>query len=58
MPDDRSKRGPQDATRINVHESWELKYWTEELGVTEQELRDAVQQVGPMAKDVRKHLGK
>ena len=58
MPDDRSKRGPQDAARINVHESWELEYWTEELGVTEQELRDAVQQVGPMSKDVRKHLGK
>jgi hypothetical protein len=58
MPDDRSKRGPQDAARINVHERWELEYWTQELGVTEKELRDAVEQVGPMAKDVRSHLGK
>jgi hypothetical protein len=58
MSDDRTKRGPQDAARVNVHEKWELDYWTEKLGVTEQQLKDAVQQVGPMAKDVRSHLGK
>jgi hypothetical protein len=58
MTDDRNKRGPQDAARINVHERWELDYWTKELGVTADELRAAVQQVGVMAKDVRKHLGK
>jgi Protein of unknown function (DUF3606) len=58
MSDDRTKRGPQDAARVNVHEKWELDYWTEKLGVTEQQLKDAVAQVGPMAKDVRSHLGK
>mgnify|MGYP003623049491 CR=1 FL=1 len=58
MTDDRNKRGPQDAARINVHEPWELDYWTKELGVTADELKAAVQQVGVMAKDVRKHLGK
>jgi hypothetical protein len=58
MSDDRSKRGPQDAARVNVHESWELDYWTRELGVSEKQLKDAVAQVGPMAKDVRKNLGK
>jgi hypothetical protein len=41
-----------------VHERWELDYWTKELGVTPDELKDAVKQVGPMAKDVRRHLGK
>jgi len=58
MADDHTKRGPQDAARINVHESWELEYWCKELGVTPEVLRDAVHQVGPMAKDVRRHLGK
>jgi hypothetical protein len=58
MSDDRTQRGPQDAARINVHESWELDYWTKELGVTKEELKAAVQQVGVMAKDVRSHLGK
>jgi hypothetical protein len=57
MSDDTSKRGPQDAARVNVHERWELDYWTKELGVSEKQLKDAVAQVGPMAKDVRKHLG-
>jgi hypothetical protein len=58
MPDDLHNRGPQDASRINVNEEWELKYWCRELGVTPEELRAAVSQVGVMASAVRKHLGK
>jgi hypothetical protein len=58
MPDDRNKRGPQDATRVNVHEPWEVEYWTKELGVSAETLKKAVQSVGPMAKDVRSHLAK
>jgi hypothetical protein len=58
MADDHTKRGPQDAERINVHERYELDYWSKTLGVTHEVLKDAVQQVGPMAKDVRSHLGK
>ena len=37
---------------------YELSYWTNELGVSRDELKSAVQKVGPMAKDVREHLGK
>ncbi len=58
MPDDTSKRGPRDASRINVHEEWELRYWSKELGVTPEELRAAVAKVGVMASAVRKELGK
>lgn len=58
MSDDTTKRGSQDRLRINVHEPWELRDWTKELGVTAEELKAAVQAVGPMAADVRKHLGK
>lgn len=58
MPDDPKKRGPADRSRINVHESWELKYWTEALGVSAAKLKAAVKKVGPMVKDVRKELGK
>jgi hypothetical protein len=58
MADDTSKRGPADRTRINVNESWELRYWTETLGVTEQKLRDTVKKVGVMVADVKKELGK
>ncbi|MBT2337629.1 MULTISPECIES: DUF3606 domain-containing protein [Pseudomonas] len=58
MADDLSNRGPQDRNRISTSEAWELKYWTKELGVTEDELKAAVKAVGPLAVDVRTHLKK
>lgn len=58
MPDDCSKRGPQDAARVNIRESYEVEYWSKRFGVTPAKLKEAVQKVGPMAKDVQKYLGK
>jgi hypothetical protein len=58
MSDDKSNRGPADAKRINVHEDYEVRYWTTELDVTEKKLRETVAKVGVMAADVRKALGK
>ncbi|WP_191577793.1 DUF3606 domain-containing protein [Achromobacter insolitus] len=58
MSDDLSKRGPQDRSRINVNETHELRYWTQALGVSEAQLRDAVKAVGPSAAAVREHLRK
>jgi hypothetical protein len=58
MPDNKQDRGQQDRNRIDVHEDYELRYWTKELGVTSDELKSAVQKVGPSAKAVREHLGK
>lgn len=56
MSDDLNQRGPQDRSRINVNESHELRYWTKELGVTEEQLRAAVKAVGVSASAVRDHL--
>jgi len=58
MPDNRTIRGPADRQRINVHEDYELKYWSTKFGVTFEQLRAAVRAVGPMAHDVAGHLGK
>lgn len=58
MADNLKERGPQDRSRINVNESWELQYWTRELGVSEEQLRTAVKAAGTSAEAVRKHLGK
>lgn len=58
MSDDLSKRRPQDATKVNVHESWEVRYWCQAFGCTEAELKAAVKAVGVSAAAVRKHLGK
>ena len=50
--------GKQDRDRINTSEAHEVQYWTKALGVSEQQLKDAVKKVGSMAADVRAHLGK
>lgn len=56
MADDRSNRGPQDRSRINLEEDYEVRYWTEELGVSEEQLREAMQAAGSSVDAVRKHL--
>lgn len=58
MSDDKTVRGPADAQRIDVNDDYEVLYWTTELEVTEEKLRDTVRKVGVMAVDVRKALGK
>ena len=58
MSDDLQQRGAADRARINIHEAHELRYWTKALDVTEQQLKAAVAQVGVMAEDVRRQLGK
>jgi hypothetical protein len=57
MSDDLNKRGPQDASRINVNEEWELRYWTNKLGVSEEELKAAVNKVGVNVDAVSAHFG-
>lgn len=57
MSDDKSNRGPTDAKRINVNEAYEVRYWTRELGISEEKLREIVGRVGVMADDVRAALG-
>jgi len=56
MPGNLDRQKPEDPTKINIHQQWELNFWTNELGVTETELKNAVKVVGPMVKDVKKHL--
>lgn len=58
MSDDKTKAGKGDRDRINVNQDYEVRDWSQSLGVTPDELRRAVQAVGPMVKDVRRHLGK
>ena len=58
MADDLHNRGPRDRARVNVHETWELEYWSKKWGVTHQQLRAAVSAVGVMSADVARYLGK
>lgn len=56
MGDDLNKSGSGDRERISLSQDHEVAYWTKALGVSEQELRDAVSAVGNMAADVRARL--
>ncbi len=58
MSDDKSNRGQPDRSKINMHEDYEVKYWTKHLGVTTEQLQKAVDKVGSSAAAVRKELGK
>lgn len=56
MSDDKAKTGA-DRKRIDVSEEYECRYWSEKFGVSPEELKRAVQKVGPMADDVAQELG-
>ncbi len=56
MADDKSKVGGQDRARINMHEDYEVRDWTQSLGVTRERLQEAVDAVGDQAEAVREYL--
>jgi hypothetical protein len=58
MPDNLSRRGPEDPKKININQKHERDYWTEELGISELELSLTVIEVGPLVADVKAWLRK
>lgn len=56
MSDDTSKRAPQDGKRINMEQEHEVKYWTERLGVSREQLQEAVRAAGPIVDAVERRL--
>jgi hypothetical protein len=56
MADDPTLKGPQDRSRINLSQDYEVRYWTQKFGVTAAELRDAIKKVGNSAEAVEKEL--
>ena len=46
----------QDHWHVNIGEPWEVTFWTNEFGCSEEELRRAVEAVGPIAGRVRAHI--
>ena len=55
MSDDKSLTG-QDRELISLEQDYERRDWAERLGVTEQQLADAVKAVGNSADAVREYL--
>ena len=56
MSDDKSKKGSQDRSRINLNEDYEVRYWTKRFGVSEEKLRAAVEKAGVSAEAVEREL--
>ncbi len=56
MSDNRSKKGQQDRSKINLEEDYEVTYWSEKFGVTRTSLRAAVAKVGNSAAAVQQEL--
>jgi hypothetical protein len=56
MSDDTTRAHGQDRERINIHQDYELRDWSRNLGVTPERLKEAVQAVGDRADKVREYL--
>jgi Protein of unknown function (DUF3606) len=56
--DDLNKKGAGDRSKVNMHEDYEVKHWTKQLGVSKEQLQKVVDKVGSSAAAVRKELGR
>lgn len=56
MADDKNSTGSPDRDRISLSEDYEVRDWMKSLGVSEDELREAVDAVGNSADKVREYL--
>ena len=54
--DDKTKTGSPDTQLINLNENYEVEYWTKDLGIGKEKLKEAVAAVGNSAAAVRKYL--
>ena len=49
-------QAPRDNGVVYLRKHWERRWWSDQLGVSQQTLEAAVATVGPMSHDVRRHL--
>jgi hypothetical protein len=57
MPDKKSKRGGStDRSRVSANEDHELRYMAQKAGVSTDEVRNAIQQVGNDRRKVEEYL--
>ena len=49
---------PANPTRVDISDEWELAYWSEKFDVLDEELKDAVREIGAMAGDLERHFAR
>jgi hypothetical protein len=58
MSDDKTKRRPQDSSRVSLSEPYEVEYWTKKFGVPKSELGMLVMKHGNSVKKIEEALNK
>ena len=56
MSDNLQNRNAPDNQRINLNQEHEVRYWTQKFKVSREDLKRAVDAVGPMATAVERRL--
>lgn len=56
MPHNSNKQ--HENVTINIHQKWELEYWSQELVASTFRLLDAINTVGTNVSDVKQYLSK
>jgi len=58
MKNPMQRRSPEDLSRVELREQWQITYWTQELKTTQERLTRAIRETGPDADRVRDWLEK
>jgi hypothetical protein len=56
MTDNLKKKGKADDVRINIHQAYELRYWTKRFKITQKRLKEVVKKAGPLVINVQRLL--
>lgn len=58
MPDDLTKKHPQDGSRINKNQPYEVEHEAKKMGVSNDDVVHAINKKGTSRKEVEKELDK
>lgn len=53
-----ASRDPRDTGIVFLAREWDRRWWASRLGTSVEAIRDAIREVGPMVKDIERHLGR
>ena len=56
MEETKRVTGPRDRLTINMHEGFDVRYWSNQFGISAEQLKEIVGKVGPKTEDVRNEL--
>jgi hypothetical protein len=56
MADSKTETRPQDASRVNVNEDYEVRYWTKRFNCSKDQLVEAVNAVGVSVEKIEHYL--